>query len=80
MTPWCSGQSSDQRPTCALTMLPPYRNGISPLGFTQILYRACSARMGSEVMCSLNLPVLVNLPRQMPRETSLSRSGREWGG
>lgn len=37
MTPWCSGQSSDQRPTCALTMLPPYRKGISPLGFTQIL-------------------------------------------
>jgi hypothetical protein len=47
ITPWCSGQSSDHRPTCAFTTCllhirfysqpdynltyPPYRNGISPL-------------------------------------------------
>lgn len=40
---------------------------------TQILYRQCSAKMGSAVMCNLTLPVLVILPRHVPTDNSLSR-------
>ena len=43
------------------------------LTLTQILYRQCSARMGSAVMCSFTLPVLVIFPRQVPTDKSLSR-------
>ena len=52
--PWCSGQSSDHRPTCALRMW--------PLGLIQSLWRAWAARMGRAVMWRRNLRVLVNLP------------------
>ena len=80
-TPWCSGQSSLHRPMCALTTLPPYRKGISPLGLTQTLYRAYGAMMGSAVMCSRNLPVLVNFPKLIANVSiiALREAGREPG-
>jgi len=53
--------------------LDPYKNGCAPFSFTQILYRACSARIGSAVMCNRNLPVFVSLPRQVPRLRRASR-------
>ncbi|KAJ3013250.1 hypothetical protein HKX48_005853 [Thoreauomyces humboldtii] len=41
----------------------PYKKGISPVGFTQILYFAYWARCSRAVMWSLNLSVLVTFPR-----------------
>ena len=73
-TPECSGQSSLHRPTCAFTTLPPYRKGISPFGLIHNLYLACGAITSRAVMCNLNLPVLVNLPTQVPKERRLSRA------
>lgn len=73
-TPECSGQSSLHLPTCAFTTLPPYKNGISPFGLIHNLYRACGAMTSRAVMCSLNFPVLVNLPTQVPSESRLSRA------